>query len=91
METLLKGFRWIIGDGEEVVEVKDPWVCRKADFKVENSDIYEERINRVFTLFLPRTKNNGMSTLSRYSFTMILLKAILAISVPQRNVRNRVV
>lgn len=34
-EELIKGFRWVIGDGKEIVATKDPWLRKKPDFRVE--------------------------------------------------------
>lgn len=55
-EALLKGFRWIIGDVEDVVATKEPWLRKKTEFHVQNSHQYKGRDERVSALFLPGTK-----------------------------------
>lgn len=42
-ETSLKGFRWVIGDEEDVVAVKDPWLRNKSDFMTDNCHWYAGR------------------------------------------------
>lgn len=36
-ERLKTGFRWILGNGENIRVFKDPWLKGKRDFCVENS------------------------------------------------------
>ncbi|XP_074374616.1 putative mitochondrial protein AtMg00310 [Apium graveolens] len=55
-QALLKGFRWVLGDGEDIVAVKDQWLRKKSDFRVESSYLYEGRNEKVSQLFLPGTK-----------------------------------
>lgn len=55
-ETLQGGFRWIIGDGEDVVVVQDSWLRRKCDYRVQNDHMYQGREEKVAELFLPGTK-----------------------------------
>lgn len=49
-EVLKKGFRWVVGDGEDIVATQDPWLRKKQDFRVENLHIYEGRDERVSSL-----------------------------------------
>lgn len=53
---LLSGFRWVIGDGNDIRAVKDPWLRKKNDFRVERSHIYEGRNEVVSNYFLPNSK-----------------------------------
>lgn len=34
---VMNGYRWILGDGESINCVQDPWLLGKDDFKVEQS------------------------------------------------------
>lgn len=51
-EKLKKGFRWKVGDGKDIVAVKDVWLRAKSDFCVEESHVYEDRHELVSDLFL---------------------------------------
>lgn len=44
-EELKKGFRWKVGDGKDIVAVKDAWLRAKSDFCVEEIHVYEGRMN----------------------------------------------
>lgn len=81
-EALLKGFRWVIGDGTCVKATKDPWLRKKGDFRVENSNFYEGRNESVSDLFLSGTKCWN-SQLIRSTFLEEDAKAILAIPIPE--------
>lgn len=56
MESLSKGFRWVVGNGENIFATKDQWLRMKKDFSVENSHLYEGRNEKVSTYFLPNSK-----------------------------------
>lgn len=55
-EELKKGFRWVLGNGEDIVATKDPWLRQKRDFKVEQSHRYEGRTEVVSSLFNTNAK-----------------------------------
>lgn len=55
-EEILKGFRWVLGKGNEIVATKDPWLRRKSNFCVDNNLIYEERSEKVSSLFVAGRK-----------------------------------
>lgn len=88
-EALLKGFRWVLGDGEDIVAVKDHWLRKKSDFKVVNSHRYEGRNEKVAQLMLSGLKQWDYN-LIRASFHEEDANAILAINVPQGDIRDRV-
>lgn len=41
-EALKKGFRWIVGDCNDIVAVQDHWPRKKQEYCVKNIHIYEE-------------------------------------------------
>lgn len=88
-ESLKKGFRWVIGDGEHIVAVKDPWLKAKKDYCVDNLHIYDGRNEFVSSLFRPGTKMWDESKV-RDMFSAADATAILAIQVPQHDVGDRV-
>lgn len=89
-EELLSGFRWVIGDGNDIRATTDPWLRMKSDFRVERSHIYEGRNEVVSNYFLPNSKLWDISRVQAH-FLQEDAKAILAIQVPQCNIRDRVV
>lgn len=88
-ETLFKGFRWIVGNGKDIVAVQDPWLRQKHDFMVENSHIYAGRNELVSSLILPGTKQWNVNLINA-RFHEEDARAILAVSLPQREVCDRV-
>lgn len=50
---LKDGFRWVLGDGNEIVASKDPWLRKKQTFRVEYDPIYEGRHEVVSSFFNP--------------------------------------
>lgn len=40
---LSRGFRWVIRDVNSITATKDPWLARKADFKVDALSMYVDR------------------------------------------------
>lgn len=89
-EYLVNGFRWVIEDGQSVVATQDPWLAQKADFMVDKLQMYEGRDEKVATLFHPGTKFWDADKV-RGLFSISNSNAILATSVPQRQVVDRMV
>lgn len=56
METLHKGFRSVLGNGEDIQATKDPCLRTKTEFRVDNNHIYEGRYESVSHYFLSNTK-----------------------------------
>lgn len=88
-EALMKGFKWVIGDGEDVMTIKDSWLHMKCDFRVKNNHIYEGRSEKESTLFFPGTKQWTIDMINT-NFQEEDAKTILAIHVPQGVVLDRV-
>lgn len=81
-EVLKASFRWVEGDGSDIVATKDQWLVSKIGFMVEDSHRYEGRNERVSSLFYPRTKIWDVSRVQEL-FTAVDALAILATRVPQ--------
>ena len=88
-ETLFRGYRWVVGDGTDIIATKDPWLRNKNDFHVEQSHIYVGRNENVSHWFEPGTKSWDADRVKAY-FHEEDAKAILAVPVPQRDARDRV-
>ncbi|XP_074324401.1 uncharacterized protein LOC141661315 [Apium graveolens] len=50
-EHLSQGFRWVLGDGNDIVATKDAWLARKINFKVHNLPLYEGRNEKAMISF----------------------------------------
>ena len=88
-EALKNDFRWVIGDGKEVVAVQDPWLRRKPDYRVENNHMYQGRDEKVADLFLPGTKQWN-TDLIQAQFCSEDANAILSTPIPQGPVQDRI-
>lgn len=88
-KELCKGFRWVIGNGENIVATRDPWLRRKSGFGVEDSLYYKGRSEVVSSLFLPNEKRWN-EALIRQSFLPVDTEAILSVHIPQRDTRDKI-
>lgn len=89
-EELAAGFRWVLGNGNDIVATKDSWLRGKATFRVEQNVMYEGRNEVVSSLFLPHEKKwNG--PLIRNRFIPHDAEEILKVQIPQRTSVDRVV
>lgn len=86
----MRGFRWVVGDGNLAVATRDRWLSQKPDFKVDDVTMYDGRNERVSTLFQPGTKVWDPDKIHEL-FSDADAKAILATYVPQRSVVDRIV
>lgn len=69
---------------------RDPWLRNNVNFKVEQSQFYEGRDERVSSLFLPGEKQWNTSLIRRNSLKEDAY-AILALHIPQRVGTDRMV
>lgn len=46
----------MVGDGNDIVAARDPWLISKKDFFVENSNVYEGKNEKVSGLFYRNSK-----------------------------------
>lgn len=83
------GFRWILGNGDDIVATRDPWLRLKQNFCVENDQKYVGREEKVAELFYADTKSWDVKKI-RGLFTATDANAILATFVPQRLVGDRI-
>ncbi|KAL8105033.1 hypothetical protein AgCh_028992 [Apium graveolens] len=88
-EELKAGFRWILGNGVDIVATRDPWLRSKQDFCVEDDHMYVGREEKVANLFYAGTNSWDVGRV-RGLFTAIDADAILATFVPQRLVGDRI-
>lgn len=79
----------MVGDGADINTTKDPCLHNKRDFHVEDSHIYVGRSESVSHWFVPGSKQWD-DDLVNENFHEEDAKAILVISVPQREVRDKV-
>lgn len=88
-EELREGFRWVIGSGEDIVATKDRWIRGKDDLKVEQSQFYEGRGEKVSSFFITNEKRWDADKV-RNNFLPVDADAILKVYIPQREVTDRV-
>lgn len=88
-EVLKGGFRWVVGDGNDIVATKDQWLVSKMGFKVDDSHRYAGRNERVSSLFYPGSKIWDVRKVQDF-FSVGDASAILATRVPQHVVRDRI-
>lgn len=80
----------MLGNGNDIIASRDPWLQTKKDFQVEQNPFYAERNELVSYFFTPHEKRWNTS-LVRECFLEEDAKAILAVSISQRNVADKVV
>lgn len=88
-EELVKGFRWVLGDGKDIVATKDPWLRQKANFVVEDSHRYAGRSELVSTLVDADTRSWRVNIIQHLFLEEDAL-AIVNTPIPQREVKDRV-
>ena len=89
-EELAKGFRWVLGNGDDIIATRDPWLRNKVNFQVEQNQFYSGRDEKVSSLFLPGEKKWN-TDLIQQSFLKEDDDEILALPIPQRKVADRMV
>lgn len=88
-ENLFKGYRWVVGDGTDIIAAKDLWLGSKKDLCVDQSHIYVGRNEIVSNFFIPVTKQYD-ARLVRELFHEEDAKPILATYISQRDVKDTV-
>lgn len=84
------GFRWVVGDGEDIPATKDRWLRAKEGFCAENDHRYVGRNERVSNYIIPSTKMWNVPLILE-NFRPEDVKANLSVPIPQRIVKDRVV
>ncbi|KAL8126745.1 hypothetical protein AgCh_013868 [Apium graveolens] len=89
-EELSGGFRWVLGNGNDIKATKDHWLRTKKDFCVESNQFYAGRNDIVSSLFY-NNERKWNQPLIRERFLKEDADAILALHIPQRDIADRVV
>lgn len=89
-EELKNGFRWVLGNVNDIVATQDPWLRNKANFKVEQNQLYVGRTKNVSSLILPGEKRWNIELIQR-NFLKEDADEIVKVPVPQRMMTDRVV
>lgn len=53
MEELSSGFRWVLGNMDNIVATKDPWLRKSVNLYIGKDPVYDGRHENVSSLFLP--------------------------------------
>ncbi|KAL8118342.1 hypothetical protein AgCh_016030 [Apium graveolens] len=64
-EALKQGFRWVLGDGEDIRVFEDAWLKGKTDFRVDSGNNNRGGISKVKELFIPGEKRSMIALLKR--------------------------
>lgn len=88
-EALKKGFKWVLGNGEEIRIFDDPWIRGKEHFMADNTYAGTSREMKVCELFIPGEKEWDNIKVNNL-FTIVDAKAILAIPIPRNQVPDRI-
>lgn len=55
-ELLKKGYRWVVGNGENIRVYEDAWLKCKSDFKVDTENHNQRAVSKVSDLIIPGSK-----------------------------------
>lgn len=85
---VMQGYRWILGDGESINCIQDPWLVGKDNFKVDQFRAYADSTTVVAQLFLQNAKqwdgNKVVDMFSRDGAALILSTRIPAFPAVDR-------
>ena len=88
-ENVLKGFKWVLGNGQEIDIFSDPWLRGKIDFFVENHHVNSTRTDKVCKYFRPNI-NEWDVTKVQQTFHEDDARCILRSRIPQNQMQDRV-
>lgn len=77
-EELCKGFRWVLGNGNDIIATKDAWLRKKGGFRVDQSPFLEGR-NEVVSRFFLHAEKKWNTNLVKEHFLKDDEDAILAL------------
>lgn len=84
-EALRRGFKWVVGDGETIKALEDPWVRGRDNFTVNSVQANHNGGIRVCDLFLAGSKQWDIQKVHNL-FADCEAKSILAIPIPKDQV-----
>lgn len=87
-EILCKGYRRVLGDGEEISIFKDPWLKGKKDYKVEDLHSNNIRGDKVCEYFRRNIKEWDVQKVQQ-TFHNDDISCILQTRIPQNEVKDR--
>ncbi|KAL8156575.1 hypothetical protein AgCh_001610 [Apium graveolens] len=87
-EALKQGFRWVLGDGEDIRVFEDAWLKGKTDFRVDSGNNNRGGISKVKELFIPGEKRWDTFKVHNL-FSSCDAKMILATPIPRGQVYDR--
>lgn len=90
MLSLNNGYKWVVGDGEDICAIRYQWLRGKQDFRVENDYRYAGITERVSDYIDSSTKRWNVALVTE-NFLLADAKSILSIPIPRRDVKDKVV
>lgn len=89
-EILKKGFRWVLGNGEEIRVFKDPWLKGKSNFCVEYNHLNIVRNDKACQYFRPNSKDWDVQKV-QHDFHSNDIEFVLQTRIPQHDIKDRLV
>lgn len=89
-DTLYAGYRWVVGNGQNINATKDRWLKAKKGFCVDNSHFYAGRDDRLSNYIISQNRSWNVDLVIE-QFLPQDARAILATLIPQMDVRDRLV
>lgn len=84
------GFRWVIGGGSSIDVVRDPWLSQKNNYMVEQEHNYTDSGPMYVSNFIVNNSRRWDTDKVRNFFTAEDTELILAMRIPQMEVKDRV-
>lgn len=89
-EQICKGYRWVLGDGQDINAFSDPWLRANEGFCVEDHHLNGFRDTKVSAYFHPNTKMWDEQKV-KHDFQQGDAELVLNTRIPQNQVRDRLV
>lgn len=78
---MVKGYRWILGDEQDINIFEDPWLRGKSDFRVEDHHQTNIREDKICEYFRPNVKEWDVHKVQQ-NFPPDDVKCILQTRIP---------
>ena len=88
-EALHKGFKWVLGNGQDINIFSDQWLRGKNDLCVENHHVNSSRTDKVCEYFRPNIRKWDVNKVQQ-TFHEDDVRCILQVRIPQNQVADRV-